>query len=84
MELPQSYNDKNTYPIITFTPPVFNPLIDPVSGVLDLSKADEAFAEAWDQEKHFILTAMTYAKKIFYARAFEKTEAIANKEAKVL
>jgi ubiquitin-protein ligase len=30
MNLPPAYNDVGTYPEIKFTPPVYNPLIDPV------------------------------------------------------
>jgi ubiquitin-protein ligase len=30
MNLPQAYNDVGTHPEIKFTPPVYNPLIDPV------------------------------------------------------
>ena len=29
MTLPPEYNDVNTHPIVTFTPPIFNSLIDP-------------------------------------------------------
>jgi len=36
MDLPKSYNSYNAHPIITFTPPVFNPLIDNTVSYLDL------------------------------------------------
>ena len=29
LEIPKNYNSLNSHPKITFTPPVFNPLIDP-------------------------------------------------------
>ncbi len=28
LALPKNYNSVNTHPVITFTPPIFNPLID--------------------------------------------------------
>ena len=44
MELPESYNGLNAHPVITFTPPVFNPMVHPETGRLDLS-LEEAHRE---------------------------------------
>jgi ubiquitin-protein ligase len=82
MSLPQMYNDEGTHPIITFTPPVFNPLVDPNTGILDLT-VDESLRE-WQPDKHFIVTAVTFLKKIFYLKDYDGFERFANPEAKSL
>lgn len=58
------------HPEIRFTPPIFNPLVDPVSGVLDL-KIDPLL-QAWQPERHFIVTAITFLKKIFYMKSYDQ------------
>ena len=76
LKLDRSYNSYNTHPIITFDPPVFNPLIHPETGVLDL-KCDVSMQE-WRPENHFIVHALTFLKKVFYVKSFDAFTSIAN------
>lgn len=80
MTLPPAYNDVNTHPEIIFTPAVFNPLIDPVTGQLNIS-ADESL-QTWNPERHYIVTALTYLKKVFYMKEFDGS--VSNTEARQL
>lgn len=82
IDLPPNYNEFNSHPIVTFTPPIFNPLVDPVTGQLDL-KIDEKLQE-WHPERHFIITAITFVKKIFYLKNYDGFLRIPNAEAKHL
>lgn len=82
MDLPQMYNDEGTHPVITFTPPIFNPLVDPETGILDLT-VDESLRE-WQPDKHFIVTAVTFLKKIFYLKDYDGFQRFANPAAKSL
>eukprot|EP01036_Dinobryon_divergens_P030313 gene30313-39539_t len=82
MELPDTYNGHNAHPVITFTPPVFNPMVHPETGRLDLSLED-AHRE-WLPDKHFIVTALTYLKLIFYMKSFDKYASVPNEEARKL
>lgn len=82
MNLPLLYNDENTHPEIVFTPPIFNPLVDPATGILDL-KMDESLKD-WQPERHFIVTAVTFLKKIFYMKDYNSFERVANEDAKSL
>ena len=69
MTLPAEYNDINTHPSIVFTPSIYHPLIDPVSGELNL-RVEESLRE-WVPGKHFILTALVFLKKIFYLKSYD-------------
>lgn len=80
IHLPDGYNDHNTHPIVLFTPPVFNPFIDPVTGELDL-KVEENMRE-WAPDKHFIITAVTFLKKAFYAKSYDAYSKLPNEEAR--
>ena len=82
VNLPSSYNDIDTHPEIIFTPPIFNPLIDPSTGKLDL-RTDQYLKE-WQPERHFIVTAITFLKRIFYMKSYDSFERVANEEAKRL
>ena len=79
MRLQKSYNSLNTHPEIVFTPPVLNPLIDPVTGALDLTC--DASMQEWRPESHYIVHALTFLKKIFYLKSFDEFASIANKQA---
>lgn len=81
MTLSKNYNSINNHPEIKFTPQVFNPLIDE-SGKLDL-RLDEACRE-WQPEKHFIVTALTFLKKIFYMKSFQQFAHVPNENARQL
>jgi hypothetical protein len=78
LELPQQYNDVNTHPLIRFTSNVYNPYVDLETGTLDIKTA----YPKWDPTRHYLVTALTFLKRIFYAKTFD--EAIANVEAKEL
>jgi len=79
MRLPPMYNTSDTHPQIFFDPPLFSPLVDPLSGALDLC-AEEALL-VWQPEKHFLVTAVTFLKRVFYMKGFDQFERIANPEA---
>ena len=78
LELPMMYNDVNTHPTIKFTSRVYNPYVDPETGILDMRTS----YPRWDPSRHYLVTVLTFVKKIFYAKTFE--EATANLEAKEL
>ncbi len=64
---PQAYNDIDSHPIIRFTSYLYNPHVHPETGVIDLTSA---FPQ-WDPSRHFLVTALTYLKRIFYVRDYE-------------
>jgi ubiquitin-protein ligase len=78
LALPRLYNDKNQHPVIVFSTPVYNPHVDPESGLLDIQSA----YPVWDPSRHYLVTVLTFLKKIFYAKTF--ADAKANLEAKAL
>lgn len=75
LTLPKKYNDKNQHPTILFSTPVYNPHVDPATGMLDIVSA----YPVWDPSKHYLVTVLTFLKKIFYAKSFD--DAVANQEA---
>lgn len=80
MRLPREYNDRDTWPVIHFTSSVFNPLVDPASGQLDLRVA----YPLWNPKNHYVVTALTFIKKIFYIKSFaEYTDHVPNPNAQV-
>lgn len=66
VELPADYNDVDTWPVVIFTSSVFNPMVNPKTGELDLKSV---FPE-WVPGKHYMVTALTYLKKVFYMKDF--------------
>jgi len=78
LNLPPKYNDVNMWPKITFSSRVYNPYVDAETGELDVQSA---YPE-WDPSRHYLVTVLTYLKKIFYAKNF--ADARANVEAKSL
>eukprot|EP00522_Entomoneis_paludosa_P013855 CAMPEP_0172447876 /NCGR_PEP_ID=MMETSP1065-20121228/7046_1 /TAXON_ID=265537 /ORGANISM="Amphiprora paludosa, Strain CCMP125" /LENGTH=233 /DNA_ID=CAMNT_0013199247 /DNA_START=52 /DNA_END=753 /DNA_ORIENTATION=+ len=78
LKLPPTYNDVNQHPKIIFTSSVFNPHVNPQTGELDIKSA----YPKWDPSKHYLVTVLTFTKKIFYAKNFD--DAKANIEAKNL
>ena len=82
MTLPPEYNDINTHPSIFFTPPIYHPLIDPISGELKL-RVEESIRE-WIPGRHFCLTALVFLKKIFYLKSYDhfETLVVANESAR--
>lgn len=79
VELPLEYNDADTWPVIRFTSSVFNPMVSPTTGELDLKSV---FPE-WVPGKHYMVTALTYLKKVFYMKDFSFPRP-ANPEAQTL
>ena len=80
LRLPPKYNDVDAWPVITFSSKVYNPHVDPSTGVLDLKSA----YPTWDPHRHYLVTVLTYLKKIFYMKAFPEGDTVANVEARDL
>ncbi|KAL3822359.1 hypothetical protein ACHAXA_001736 [Cyclostephanos tholiformis] len=64
---PPMYNDVGSHPVIRFTSYIYNPHVHPDTGEVDLKSA---FPE-WDPSRHFLVTALTYVKRIFYVKDYE-------------
>lgn len=79
IKLPEKYNDANAWPQITFSSYVYNPHVNAETGELDIKSA----YPSWDSHQHYLVTVLTYLKKIFYMKTFGK-EAKANIEARDL
>lgn len=69
MKLPDTYNDINTHPQIVFTPPIYNPLVDPETGGFDLRM--EHTLKEWTPQNHFCVTALIFLKRAFYTKSYE-------------
>mmetsp|Transcript_4816 Transcript_4816/g.13617 ORF Transcript_4816/g.13617 Transcript_4816/m.13617 type:complete len:298 (+) Transcript_4816:80-973(+) len=78
LRLPPKYNDVDAWPIIKFSSRVYNPHVDPGTGVLDLRSA----YPTWDPHRHYLVTVLTYLKKIFYMKTFPGGDGIANPSAR--
>jgi ubiquitin-protein ligase len=78
LKLPAKYNDVNMWPQITFYSYVYNPYVLEETGELDIRSA----YPNWDPSRHYLVTVLTYLKKIFYSKNF--SDAKANLEAKKL
>ena len=63
---PPQYNDTNTHPKVVFSSYVYNPFVHPETGEVHLKIP---YPE-WIPHKHFLVTALTYIKKIFYIKDF--------------
>lgn len=79
LQVPPNYNDKNTWPQITFATFVYNPLVDPVTWKLDVKSA----FPTWSPQNHYLVTILTFLKKIFYTKDWSSSSAF-NLEAKAL
>lgn len=60
ISIPESYPEEG--PRVFFVSKVFNPMISPDSGELDLS----AQFPIWNPNQHYIVLVLAYIKKIFY------------------
>ncbi|KAG7349662.1 ubiquitin-conjugating enzyme [Nitzschia inconspicua] len=78
LKLPPKYNDTDMWPQIVFSSRVFNPYVNEMTGELDIKSA----YPTWDPSRHYLVTVLTYLKKIFYSKNF--TDARANPVAKEL
>lgn len=76
LSLPPRYNDVNTWPEIIFSSFVYNPYVNPQTGHLDI----QSTYPTWDPSRHYLVTVLTFLKKIFYAKSSK--DATANPEAK--
>lgn len=76
LKLPMLYNDLNQHPQIFFLTKVFNPYVNPATGELDIKST----YPRWDPSRHYLVTVLTFLKKIFYAKSFD--DAKANPEAR--
>lgn len=65
---PSRYNDVGSHPSLKFSSYVYSPHVHPDTGELDLSSA---YPE-WDPSKHFLVTALTYVKRIFYVKDYNE------------
>ena len=78
MDLPPGYNDVDMWPKITFESWVYSPHVNEL-GELDLKST----YPQWDPHRHYLVTVLTYLKKIFYMKSFGD-DAVANVEAREL
>lgn len=66
MDLPEQYNSVDSFPRIHFTSNVYNPHVNPKTGALDIQSA----YPTWDPHRHYLVTVLTYLKKIFYIKSY--------------
>eukprot|EP01082_Thalassiosira_pseudonana_P001609 g1515.t1.1.5e174189 g1515 g1515.t1 contig10:2254503-2255299(+) len=66
LECPPRYNDVDCHPKVVFSSYVYNPHVHPETGELDLKSA----YPQWDPAKHFLVTVLTYVKRIFYIKEY--------------
>lgn len=78
LSLSPLYNDANQHPRIRFLSKVYNPHVNLETGELDIKSA----YPKWDPTRHYLVTVLTFLKKIFYAKSFD--DAQANPEAREL
>jgi len=65
---PPKYNGIDIHPIVKFTSYIYNPHVHPETGVVDL----EVAYPQWDPHKCFLVTALTYVKRIFYIKDYDE------------
>ena len=68
LQCPPKYNDVGTHPTLLFSSYVYNPHVHPDSGEVDIRVA---YPE-WDPSKHFLVTVLTYVKRIFYVKDYNE------------
>ena len=78
MELSSDYSSLGSHPKIHFTSKVYSPLVDPETGILDIS-ADPGMRQ-WHPEKHFIVSALTFLKSIFYLQDLQDFQPFLSEE----
>jgi ubiquitin-protein ligase len=71
LKLPPRYNDVNMWPQITFSSYIYSPYVDESTGILDIKSA----YPNWDPSRHYLVTVLTYLKKIFYSKNFADAKA---------
>lgn len=68
LQCPPTYNEAGTHPKISFSSYVYNPHVHPDTGEVDIPVA----YPQWDPSKHFLVTALTYVKRIFYVKDYKE------------
>ncbi len=68
LQCPPNYNDVNTHPTVQFSSYVYNPHVHPDTGMVDLPMA----FPTWNPSKHFLVTVLTYLKRIFYIKDYNE------------
>ena len=71
LDLPAKYNDTNMWPMITFSSRVYNPYVNEETGQLDVQSA----YPTWEPSRHYLVTVLTFLKKIFYSKNFAEAKA---------
>lgn len=66
LQCPPKYNNAGTHPIVSFSSYVYNPHVHPGTGEVDIPVA----YPQWDPSKHFLVTVLTYMKRIFYVKDY--------------
>lgn len=82
LQCPPNYNNVGSRPVVRFTSYVYNPHVHPRTGEVDLAVA----YPDWDPSKHFLVTVLTYVKRIFYVKHYgelseEEQRRLPNQEA---
>lgn len=67
LKCPPRYNDAGTHPVVRFSSYVYNPHVHPQTGEVDIPSA----YPVWDPSKHFLVTVLTYMKRIFYVKDYD-------------
>jgi len=86
IRLPPRYNDIGTYPSVRFVSYVYSPHVHPGTGELDVRTA----YPGWSPRRHYLVTVLTFIKKVFYVKSFDGTDnessrpAVANPDARDL
>ena len=68
LQCPPTYNDHQTHPKVTFSSYVYSPHVNADTGEIDLATA----YPTWDPSKHFLVTVLTYLKRIFYVKDYKE------------
>lgn len=71
LKCPPRYNGINIHPVVKFTSYIYNPHVHPETGEVDL----EVAYPRWDPHKCFLVTALTYVKRIFYIKDYDELTA---------
>lgn len=66
LRCPLAYNDIGTHPTVSFASYVYNPHVHRETGEVDVPVA----YPRWDPSKHFLVTILTYVKRIFYVKDY--------------
>lgn len=68
LQCPPKYNNVGTHPVVRFSSYVYNPHVHPHTGEVDIP----VVYQDWDPSKHFLVTVLTYVKRIFYVKDYDQ------------